>query len=96
MELVLAREFTPEGELSDQLAQNQRAAIATAQQDVLDALSPVDARLVRRPTTVPFLALEITPEALTILDGLSSHISRILLDSTATTSPHKPSQGARP
>ena len=96
VELVLAREFTPEGELSDLLAQEQRAEIAAAQQDVLDALTATDSRLVRRPTTVPFLALEIGPEALPTLNGLSSRINRILLDSTATTNRHNQSQGALP
>ncbi len=96
VELALVREFTPEGELSEQLAQGQRAAIAAAQQDVLDALDASDSRLVRRPTTVPFLALEIGSEALPILNDLSSRISRILLDSTATTNPHNKSQGALP
>ena len=94
VELVLAREFTPEGELSDLLAQEQRAAIAAAQQEVLDALTATDSRLVRQPTTVPFLALEIGPEALPTLSGLSSRINRILLDSTATTTRHNQSQGA--
>lgn len=74
VELVLVPEFTPEGELSDLLAQEQRAAIAAAQQEVLDALTATDSRLVRQPTTVPFLALEIGPEALPTLSGLSSRI----------------------
>jgi hypothetical protein len=96
VELVLAREFAPEGALSDRLVQEQRAAISAAQQDVLDALSAAGGRVVRRPSTVPFLALEIGPEALTILNGMSSRISQILLDSTATTNPHNSSQGAPP
>lgn len=96
VELTLAREFTPEGRLSAQLAREQRAAIAAAQQAVLDALDATDTRLVRRPTTVPFLALEIGPDALPALNALSSHISRILLDSTATANPNNESQGALP
>ena len=96
VELTLAQEFTPEGELSDRLAQAQRAAIAAAQHEVLDALGVTDSQLVRRPTTVPFLALEIGPEALATLSSLSSRISRILLDSTATTNQQNQSQGARP
>lgn len=94
VELVLAQEFTPEGELTDRGAQEQRAAIAAAQQDVLDALEATDARLLRRPNTVPFLALEIGPDSLATLTGLSSHINRILLDSTATTNQQNQSQGA--
>jgi len=93
VELVLAPEFTPEGELTDLLARAQRAAIAAAQQDVLEALNGTDARLVRRPATVPFLALEIGPEALPVLVSLPSRISRILLDSTVTTNSHDRSQG---
>lgn len=96
VELVLPRAFTPEGELSDRRAQEQRDAIAAAQQDVLDALGTTDSRLVRRPTTVPFLALEIGSDALPTLHGLSSRISRILLDSTATTNQQNQSQGAHP
>ena len=96
VELTLPRKFTPEGRLSEQLVQEQRAAIAAAQQAVLDALQTTDTRLVRRPTTVPFLVLEIGPDALPALTALTSHVGRVLPDSTATMNPLNAPQGAVP
>lgn len=84
VELQLPDGFKPEGELSEALAQLQRAAIADAQQHVLIALADSGARLIRRPETVPFVALEIGPDGLAILVDMPTRVSRVRLDSTAT------------
>ena len=82
VELRLPGGFHPEGTLGENARDAQRRAILAAQQSVLTAIEGAETRLIRRPTTVPFLALEIGPEALTKLETLPDLIVRILSDST--------------
>lgn len=94
IELRLANEFTLEGELSETERQAQRAAIAEGQAEVLMALAAGDTRLIRRPETLPFLALEIGPDDLQKLADLSSRVSRIRLDGVASPNRREKLQGA--
>ncbi len=67
----LAAAFAPEGELPGPASvAAQRAAIAAAQQRVLAGLAGSAHRLIRRYEFIPFLALEVSPAALT---ALASH-----------------------
>jgi hypothetical protein len=82
VELRLANEFRPEGTLSEDAVDAQRRAIYAAQQSILTALAGADARLLRRPSTVPFLTLEVGPDALAKLTTKRELIERILKDSS--------------
>ena len=59
--------FKPEGELSEAAVQSQRAAIDSARQDVVEAVSGAPHEVVHRYETVPYVALELSPAALTQL-----------------------------
>jgi hypothetical protein len=83
VELRLASEFRPEGTLTENDALVQRQAIFAAQQAVLTALADADARLVRRPNTVPFLTLEVGPDGLAMLKTRPELIARVLEDGSA-------------
>jgi hypothetical protein len=83
VELRLANELHPEGALSEDAAEAQRQAIFVAQQSILTALAGTDARLLRRPSTVPFLTLEVGPDALAKLKTRPELITRIFADSSA-------------
>lgn len=83
VELRLPGGFHAEGGLTQERVQAQREAIAESQTSVLSALAAEDARLVRRPTTVPFLALEVGPQALAKLRTMPEQIARVLEDQTA-------------
>jgi len=85
IELQLQGGFEPEGKLDEQQRQAQRAAIAAAQDAVLNALVDSDARLMRRPKTLPFLSLEIGARALADLRAMPERLVRILKEDTATT-----------
>jgi hypothetical protein len=83
VELRLANEFHPQGTLSEDAAAAQRQAIFAAQQSILTALAGADARLLRRPSTVPFLTLEVGPEALARLKTRCELIARVFADNSA-------------
>jgi hypothetical protein len=83
VELRLANEFQPEGTLSEDAAAAQRQAIFIAQQSILTALADTDATLLRRSSTVPFLTLELGPDALAKLKTMRELIARIFADSPA-------------
>jgi hypothetical protein len=83
VELRLANEFHPEGTLSEDAVDAQRQAIYAAQQSILTALAGADARLLRRPSTVPFMTLEVGPDALAKLTTERELIERILKDGSA-------------
>ena len=68
----------PEGLLADGRAvQMQRQAIVTVQNGVLGALYGTSHRVLHRYETLPFLALELGPGPLAILDALGGAISRV-------------------
>ena len=94
IELRLADDFVPEGELSELEMQAQRAAIAEGQAEVLMALAYADTRPIRRPETLPFLALEIGPDDLQTLLDMPSRVSRIRLDGVASANRREKLQGA--
>lgn len=52
-------------------------AIATARQAVLARLAGTSHRLVRQYTSIPLLALEIGPDALQALEGMSDLVVRV-------------------
>lgn len=83
VEVHLQDGFTPEGELTEQGVRSQRAAIAAAQESVLNELADSGARMTRRPETVPFLSLEIGARALASLRAMPDRVIRILKDDTA-------------
>jgi hypothetical protein len=83
VELRLANGFHPEGALGEGAAAAQRQAIFAAQQSILTALAGTDAKVLRRPSTVPFLTLEVGPDALAKLKTKPELIARIFADSTA-------------
>ncbi len=88
VELALPGGFTPVGELTEERARAQGDAIAAAQQAVLAELSGLDAQLMRRSRTTPFLALAIGPDALMRLRAMPDRVMRILPDKTAAPSPN--------
>jgi subtilisin len=57
----------PEGGLPPGLAQVQRQTIGTTQQQVMQRLAGTGARLVRQFETIPYMALEVGPDALLTL-----------------------------
>jgi subtilisin len=59
--------FKPEGGLSAAAVQSQRAAIDSARQDVVEAVSGAPHEVVHRYETVPYVALELSSAALTQL-----------------------------
>src|SRR5262249_52125721 len=74
----LAVPMTPEGLLTSSTAvQAQRQGIANAQNAVLGALTGSSYRMVHRYDTLPFLALELSPGALAVLNTLGSVITRV-------------------
>src|SRR5262245_8507778 len=80
----LATPMTPEGLLTDSASvQGQRQRIASAQNGVLSALAGSSHRVVHRYETLPFLALEVGPGALAILNALGSLITRVEEDTLA-------------
>jgi subtilisin len=80
----LAAPMTPEGLLTDSAAvQGQRQGIANAQNAVLGALAGSSHRMIHRYKTLPFLALEVGPGALAILNTLGSLITHVEEDTLA-------------
>jgi subtilisin family serine protease len=76
----------PEGELAgSQAVLAQRQAIAAAQNQVLAALAGTDYQLVRQFEMIPFMALEVTPGALAVLEQ-SSHVVGVAEDSLVAPS----------
>ena len=74
----LAMAVTPEGVLADESAVlGQRQGIANAQRAVLAAFTWQGIRVRHRYETVPFLALEVDPAALAILDTLMGMVLRV-------------------
>lgn len=96
VELQPSGGFKPEGELSQALVEQQRGAIADAQDAVLAALATSNARLLRKPETLPFLALEIGADDLETLGAMPALVNRIHLDGIARTQPHAQPQGDLP
>lgn len=82
VELRLPFDFRPEGELSDQGAREQRRAIAAAQEQITTQLSGTQFRVVRRQSTVPFVALEIGADALARLERMTELVARVFEDKT--------------
>lgn len=66
------------------------AAVSDAQNEVLRRLAGTGARLVRRYTTVPLLALEIDADALARLEGMGGLVIRVRPDRIA------PLEGSEP
>ena len=66
----------PEGELrgADAVA-SQRAVIAVAQSTLLAELAGTSYRVIRIYDTIPFLALEVSPDALQALEGSALVVS---------------------
>ncbi|MCX7839742.1 MAG: hypothetical protein N2559_09875, partial [Anaerolineae bacterium] len=59
--------YKPEGRLDVRAAQAQRASIAQAQNALLNQLAVHNVRVMRRFTTIPYLALEVNANALNAL-----------------------------
>lgn len=57
-----------------------REAIATAQSKILSRLGRTGYTLVRQYTTVPFLLLEISQDALPVLETMGDLVTRVLAD----------------
>ena len=57
VELRLPGGFRPEGALGEDAVALQRRAISATQQSILTAVEAAEARLIRRPATLPFLAV---------------------------------------
>jgi hypothetical protein len=85
VELRLADAFIREGELTEQGVRGQRAAIDAAQESLLAELDAADARLIRRPESAPFLALEITLGGLGKLQAMPEQVIRVYADRTGET-----------
>ncbi|HEY7671263.1 MAG TPA: hypothetical protein VIC71_03525 [Gammaproteobacteria bacterium] len=83
VELRIGDAFHPEGTLSESAAAAQRQAILAAQQATLTALEGVEARVLQRPATVPFLTLDVGPDALYRLKAMPELVVRIFADSSA-------------
>ena len=83
VELRLAVEFAPEGELDAMGVRAQREAIAAAQQALVAALAASDARVVRQFETIPFLSLDIGARALADLRAMPERVTRIVEDDAA-------------
>jgi len=76
-----ARAHVPEGALSSQAAvAMQRADIVTAQGTVLSRLSGSAHRVLHRYASVPYLALEVGPDALHELEAEGFHVARVVED----------------
>src|SRR5262245_35205954 len=69
----------PEGTLPPGLVNAQRTQIRVAQMQVLNSLRTKSHRVLRRYETVPLLALQIGPDALTTL-RTSPHVRRLVTD----------------
>jgi subtilisin family serine protease len=70
-----------EGRLPDVAAvAAQRTAVGAVRARVLAKLPPTGHRVIRRYDIVPFVALEVTPEALSILERSSTDVARVLED----------------
>ena len=63
--------------------------IEEAQNELLHRLQGVSARVVRRYTTVPLLALEIDAKALARLEAMSDLVIRVGMDTTVRPSTHR-------
>jgi len=72
--------FRPEGSLTEDEVHAQRAAIVESQEAIIDELAETDARVIRRMTSLPFLALEIGPESLDALLAMPERVARITAD----------------
>ena len=70
----------PERDLPPQAAVRQRNAIEAAAVRVIDKLPPSNHRVIRRFRTVPYLALEVTPGALAVLEDSVSDVVRVMPD----------------
>jgi subtilisin family serine protease len=64
--------YKPEGRLDVRAAQAQRASIAQAQNALLNQLAAHNARVTRRFTTIPYLALEVNANALQALANIAN------------------------
>ena len=80
--------LAPESALAPVAVATQRATILAAQNAVLGRLVGTDHRLVHQYTTVPYVALEIGPDALSQLEGAVFDVVRVAEDRVLT--PHLP------
>lgn len=87
VELRVPGGIKPEAELGDaESVAVQHRAIAAVQNQVLARLSGTSFALVRRYTTVPFLALEIRADALKALEAMGDLVTRLFQDTPARPS----------
>ena len=83
VELRIPGGVTPEGDLASPAAvAAQRRAISDAQARVIGALAGTRFSLIRQYRSVPFLALEVGPDALMALERMGDVVSRVLEDRT--------------
>lgn len=80
VELKLPMPHVPEGNLPAPAVLGQRREIASRAAQVLSALPPGSHRTVRRYQTVPYIAIEVTPAALDMLETLSDDVVRVSAD----------------
>lgn len=87
VEMRLAKGFTPEGKLPNQVAIDaQQRAIAAAQQAVINRLSGSRFKMLYRSSTTPLLSLEITPDALARLEKSGEIVARVSYDAARAPS----------
>src|SRR5262249_37125294 len=80
----LAAPMMPEGLLTDSASvQGQRQGIANTQNAVLGTLAGSSHRMIHRYKTLPFLALEVGPGTLAILNSQRTLITRVEEDTVA-------------
>jgi hypothetical protein len=83
VELRIPGGFKPEGDLgSPGAVAAQRRAISEAQAKVVARLAGTRFSQVRQYRSVPFLALEVGPDALAALEHMGDVVSRVLEDRT--------------
>jgi hypothetical protein len=81
VELRVPGGVKPEGDLAGPAAVAiQRRAISDAQASVIARLAGTRFSLARQYRSVPFLALEVGPDALAALEGMGDVVSRVLED----------------
>lgn len=87
VELRIPGGVKPEGDLASPAAvAAQRQAISDAQASVVARLAGTRFSPIRRYRSVPFLALEVGPDALMALERMGDAVSRVLEDRTVV--PH--------
>lgn len=87
VEIRITGGVKPEGELpSPEAIETQRHAIAAAQARIRSRLAGTRFSLIRQYMTIPFLAIEIGPDALAVLETMGDAVTRVLPDTMMSRS----------